>query len=139
MSVRKIAADTELKVHANDANIKDAEDRIEKVESANLAMLTNIRQGAQIGIFTIQAIGIALDQTITLLVEAVFLSIEVAAEIQALLVGATSGVSAVVSTLLKGATVVSMGFLIYQLKHKQAESARRTSGIVSGLRMASFR
>ena len=104
---------------------------IAQVNAANRAMLTNVRQGVQVGLFAIAAVGSGMNQTLSLLIESVFLAIEVAVAIQA----GTFGIG----TLLKGATVISMLYLIYQIRIQKRKNTRVTSNVVSGFRLASSR
>ena len=110
---------------------------IAEVENANRAMISNVRQGVQIGLFAIVALGIAVDQTLQLLVESVFLSIEVILAIQA--AALPGGAALGIGTFLKGATVVSMLALAWQIKIQKQKNTRKSAAIVGGLRLASFR
>ena len=109
---------------------------IAEVENANRAMISNVRQGVQIGLFAIVALGVAVDQTLQLLVESVFLSVEVILAIQAAALG---GPALGIGTFLKGATVVSMLALAWQIKIQKQKNTRKSAAIVGGLRLASFR
>ncbi len=117
-------------------SVPRAKANIAEVENANRAMISNVRQGVQIGLFAIVALGVAVDQTLQLLVESVFLSIEVILAVQAAAMG---GPALGFGIFLKGATVVSMLALAWQIKVQKQKNTRKSAAIVGGLRLASFR
>ena len=118
-------------IDTDKASVAAAQQKIAEVENANRAMVSNIRQGVQLGIFAAQAMGVMIDQTLTLLVESLLLSIEVGLAISAGTFGATQ--------VFQIGTVIAMGILIVQIKQKRTKAAQQTTGIVGGLRMISFR
>ncbi len=125
-------------IETNEASVAAAQQKIAEVENANRAMVSNIRQGVQLGIFAAQAMGIMIDQTLTLLVEALLLSVEVALRAQAAFTASSFGVFGIIGVIQIG-TIIAMGILIVQIKRKRTEAAQRTQAVVGGLRMAGFR
>lgn len=118
-------------ISTDDASKQQALADIDEVENANRAMLSNVRQGFQIGLFAITAMGAAVDQSLSLLIEAVFLSIEVALAIEASTFG--------IGTVLKGGTALSMFYLIYRIRVQKIENNTQVNAFVSGLRLVSYR
>lgn len=114
-----------------EGSIEEAQKQISEVDSANRAMVSNIRQGVQLGLFAAQAMGLMINQTLSLLIEALLLSIEVGLAISA----GTFGLS----QIFQIGTIIAMGILIVQIKQKRTKAAQQTQGVVSGLRMISFR
>lgn len=110
----------------------------QRAQRATTAMITNIRQAAQIGIFTAQAMGFMIDQTLTLTIEALLIGIEAAVAINTALVSGTTGIGFLKIGAQLG-TVTAMIILIYQIKTKQRQAASRTAGVVGGLRLVTYR
>lgn len=115
--------------------IQDTKADITEVNDAARAMVSGVRQGVQLGIFAAQAMGFMIDQTLSLVVEALLLSIEVALRIQAATSIATFGITGFIQI----GAVISMFILVHQIQTEQKEKAQQTQAIVSGLRMAGFR
>lgn len=129
MSVGKNVIQQEVRPDA--ASIDAAHQQISDVERANRTMISNVRQGAQLAIFTAQAVGLVIDQSLTLLIEASLLAIEVG---QAISIGAFG-----LTSIVQIGAIIAMGMLIVRIKQQRTESARRTAGVVSALRLAGFR
>jgi len=111
-----------------DRELADTEDRVDR---ANLAMLTAIRQTAQAGILVIQLAGIAVDQIFLLYVESLIVGLEVAFAVEA----GTFGIS----NVLQVGQIIAMLILIRQIKTKQTAAATKTNAAVQLLRMSTFR
>lgn len=111
------------------------------VENSAVAMISTIRQAAQTGIFLAQATGFAINQIMALQIETALLTIELAAtSLAALSVpGATIGALFTGKAALQLGAILSMLFLIVQIEQKKTQAAQQTQGIVSLLRMATFR
>jgi hypothetical protein len=122
-----------------DRDIAEANDKIDQTNRANRAMISNVRMGLQLGIFTAQALGFMIDQTLTLLIEAVALSIEVGQKIFLATLGGGGFAAFGLTGIAQLASIIAMGILIVQIKQKRTEAAQQTQGIVSVLRMAGFR
>ncbi len=125
-------------IDTNEASVANTHKKIAEVESANRAMVSNIRQGVQLGLFAAQAMGFMIDQTFALLVEALLLTIEVGLKAQAAITATSLGAFGIVGIIQVG-TIIAMGILIVKIKQKRTESAQKWTAVVGGLRMAGFR
>ena len=119
-----------------EATVQEAE---EVVKMSAVAMISAIRQAAQMGVFLAQIFGVAIDQMMALMIETALLTIELAiTSIAAFQVG---GYAAIITgkAAYQLAAIMSMLFLIGEIRQKKIESAQQIQGIVSAFRMASFR
>ncbi|KKM88568.1 hypothetical protein LCGC14_1257410 [marine sediment metagenome] len=101
-------------------------------DAALRAMVTNIRRAAQIGIYTAQAMGFAIDQSITLSIEAALLTVELAVQ-----VGTLSSLTAI-GALKAGLMVLQIILImqtVAQLRTNQTEAATTTGATVQALRL----
>lgn len=106
-----------------------------KTVQAVKSMITNIRRASQIGIYTAQAMGMAIDQTITLSVEAAMLTIELAFEVATL--EAMTGIGLLRAGLMF-VQIVLLLQTVQQLKQKRTESATKTGAVVQALRLLTY-
>ncbi len=109
---------------------KDLNETEQDVRSANLAMITAIRQTAQAGILVLQIAGVAIDQIMSLFVETLLVGIELTVAIA----GGTLGLTQVFQI----GQIVAMLLLIKQIRSKQTEASHKTSAAVQLLRMGTY-
>lgn len=122
-----------------DQDIDEANAKIDDTNRANRAMIGNVRMGLQLGIFASQAMGVMIDQTLTLLIEAVAISMEVGQRIFLATFGGGGFAAFGITGVAQLASIIAMGILIVQIKQKRTRAAQQTQGAVSVLRMAGFR
>ena len=122
---------SEIVIGADTTNVSVAvEGATQDVRSANLAMITAIRQTAQAGILVLQVAGVAIDQIMSLFVETLLVGIELSVAIA----GGTLGLTQVFQI----GQIVAMLLLIKQIRSKQVEASHSTSAAVQLLRMGSY-
>ncbi len=105
-----------------------------EVASANLAMISSIRQTAQAGILVLQIAGVAMDQVLSLFIETILVGIEVAVKASTATSLATFGLSG----FLMIGQIVAMLLLIKQIRAQQTENAHKTNAAVQLLRMGTY-
>jgi len=127
MSVLDIGADTTKATTAVNRTV-------EETASANLAMISSIRQTAQAGILVLQIAGVAMDQVLSLFIETVLVGIEVAVKASAATSLATFGLSG----FLMIGQIVAMLLLIKQIRAQQTENAHKTNAAVQLLRLGTY-
>ena len=126
---------SEIVIGADTTNVNIAvEGATENVRSANLAMITAIRQTAQAGILVLQIAGVAIDQVMSLYVETLLVGIEVAVKISSATSLATFGISG----FFMIGQIVAMLLLIKQIRSKQVEASHKTSAAVQLLRLGTY-
>ncbi len=122
---------SEIVIGADTTNVSVAvEGATQDVRSANLAMITAIRQTAQAGILVLQVAGVAIDQIMSLFVETLLVGIELSVAIA----GGTLGLTQVFQI----GQIVAMLLLIKQIRSKQVEASHSTSAAVQLLRMGTY-
>ncbi len=122
---------SEIVIGADTTNVSIAvEGAVDDTRTANLAMITAIRQTAQAGILVLQVAGVAIDQIMSLFVETLLVGIELSVAIA----GGTLGLTQVFQI----GQIVAMLLLIKQIRSKQVEASHSTSAAVQLLRMGSY-